>query len=451
LKIAWFSPLPPDRSGIAAYSAEVLPLLAARGHAVDAFVAANAHDFVWKARRNAYDLTVFHLGNAACHDYMWAYLFRYPGLVVLHDAQVHQARALALTKRWLPRRDDYLAEFRANHPDAPPAIGDVVAAGFGESLFQHWPHIRLIVESARMVVVHNRRLADDLRASYPRARVESVDMGVADPFSENDPATGPVSGSAHGRQASAALIRARHGMPADAMVVGAFGGITAEKRIDVLLRALSACRARHPTLRLMLVGATVPHYDVHGEARRWGVSDYVHVTGYVADDQLPEYLLAADVCACLRWPTNRETSASWVRCLAAARPTLVTELADLGDVPMLDPRGWHRLDTQHPPREPVTVAIDIVDEPHCVHLALDRLAADAALRAQLGRAARVWWHAHHRLERMADAYDDLMQAAARLPAPKVALPGHLVDDATSRGRALVAEMGVASRLHDVIG
>ena len=38
---------------------------------------------------------------------------------------------------------------------------------------------------------------------------------------------------------------------------------------------------------------------------------------------------AADICACLRWPTNRETSASWLRCLAAGRPTIVTDLAHL--------------------------------------------------------------------------------------------------------------------------
>ena len=66
-----------------------------------------------------YDLVVYQLGNAACHDYMWGYLFRYPGLVVLHDAQVHQARAQSLLGGWTPRRDDYRHEFAANHPDAP--------------------------------------------------------------------------------------------------------------------------------------------------------------------------------------------------------------------------------------------------------------------------------------------------------------------------------------------
>ena len=41
-------------------------------------------------------MIVYQLGNSAAHDFIWAYLFRYPGLLVLHDAQVHQARALWL-------------------------------------------------------------------------------------------------------------------------------------------------------------------------------------------------------------------------------------------------------------------------------------------------------------------------------------------------------------------
>jgi len=87
-RLAWFSPLPPVRSGISAYSAELLPLLAAH-HQIDVFVDVpwpgsagppqplgdqgsvsirSAHDFVWMARKAPYDLIIYQLGNAACHD-----------------------------------------------------------------------------------------------------------------------------------------------------------------------------------------------------------------------------------------------------------------------------------------------------------------------------------------------------------------------------------------------
>ena len=106
-----------------------------------------------------------------------------------------------------------------------------------------------------------------------------------------------------------------------AILLAAFGGVTPEKRIPQLLRALSDVAERRPNLHLMLVGNAAAHYDVVADARAWRVADRVHVTGYVADEALPDYLAASDLCACLRWPTNRETSASWLRCLAAGRTT----------------------------------------------------------------------------------------------------------------------------------
>ena len=56
--------------------------------------------FTWRHRRQPYDLVVYQLGNSRAHDFMWSFLFRYPGLLVLHDAQVHQARALWLLAGW---------------------------------------------------------------------------------------------------------------------------------------------------------------------------------------------------------------------------------------------------------------------------------------------------------------------------------------------------------------
>src|SRR5437764_10157171 len=114
IRVAWFSPLPPVRSGIAAYSAELLPVLR-RSFEIDWYGEPDAHDFVWKHQREPYDLTVYHLGNARCHDYMWAYLARYPGLVVLHDARLHHARARHLLAQ--ERADDYRREFAFDHPD----------------------------------------------------------------------------------------------------------------------------------------------------------------------------------------------------------------------------------------------------------------------------------------------------------------------------------------------
>src|SRR4051794_17869194 len=114
MRLAWFSPMPPVRSGIAACSAELVAAL--RGeHEIDVFVdepvvklavtggsagprLLSAHDFVWRHRARPYDLTIYQVGNSSHHDFLWPYLFRYPGLAVLHDAHLHHARAAALLR-----------------------------------------------------------------------------------------------------------------------------------------------------------------------------------------------------------------------------------------------------------------------------------------------------------------------------------------------------------------
>ena len=165
MRIAWFSPLPPHRSGIAAYSAELLPRLAA--HDIEAFVddgagldapgrvppvegvtVRGAHDFPWRHARRPFDLVVYHVGNSEAHDYLWPYMVRYPGLVVLHDGQLHQARAQALIRQ--QREPDFRAEFAWCHPEVSPLLADLTLAGLGATLCYFWPMVHVPVQAARV-------------------------------------------------------------------------------------------------------------------------------------------------------------------------------------------------------------------------------------------------------------------------------------------------------------
>jgi hypothetical protein len=227
-RLAWFTPLPPARTGVAAYSAEVLPLLA-REHEMDVFTdqptpgAIDAHDFVWRNLRAPYDLAVYQLGNSPAHDFMWPYMTRFSGLVVLHDALLHHARAMALLGR--RRAAEYCEELRFSHPDAPPGIANLVMANLAGSLFYHWPMIGVAVRSARLVAVHSARLRNDLAAEFSSTPFELIRMGVSDPGASTGTA-GP----------DPAEVRARHSLPPDAVLFVAFGGITPETRIRQAIR-----------------------------------------------------------------------------------------------------------------------------------------------------------------------------------------------------------------------
>ena len=386
----------------------------------------SAFDFLWKQRQQPYDLTVYQLGNAPCHDYMWAYLVRYPGLAVLHDGQLHHARGRMLLQRLFPRQDDYRQEFWFNHPDAAPDLAELGVEGLLGSLTYLWPMRRIVVEASRLALVHNRWLADDLRDEHPGSAVDVIEMGV--------PETQPTA-NARSR------IRERHAIPADALVFLAFGKVTAEKRLAPAVRALPHVLEIVPGAHLLVAGESVEGYDVMQVAAEANVGQHVTIAGYIEDDEIDDYLAAADVGLCMRWPTSRETSASWLRCLAAGKPTISTDLVHTVDVPILDPRNWSVLHTGGE-QQPVGVGIDILDEDHSLRAAMRRLAADATLRAALGANARELWRSRFRLDVMAAGYRRAIDAALRQPGPipsGTGLPPHLHQDGMEHVEGLLAE------------
>lgn len=423
MHIAWFSPLPPARSGIAAYSADLVPQLAP-AHAIDCFSEANARDFAWKARRDPYDLVVYQLGNAPCHDYMWAYLAATPGLVVLHDARLHQARARSLLQQ--ERFDDYRREFWYDHPEARRDFVEYAVAGLGGPIYYCWSMLRVVLRTARLVAVHNPRVAADLRDEFPDAPVEAIRLGTA-----------PLAADAAAR----GRARASLGVPDEAVLFAAFGKITAEKRIGAILRAFGALAHERADVHLLLAGDASDYPALEEELAASGHAPRVHVTGYVADQAIGDYLAAADACLCLRWPTALETSASWLQCLAAARPTVISDLAHLVDIPTIEPRGWR---ASHTPVDPVAIAIDLLDEDEALRLALRALAGDRRLRENLGRAGHAYWSAHHTLDVMAGDYQRVIAQAAARPAPVVTgLPAHFTEDYSDTARAITACFGIA--------
>ena len=448
MRLAIFTPLPPVRSGIADYAVELLESLGSR-HQLQVYVASreevsawngrggrfavrDAHDFVWASHQGAHDLAILQMGNAWCHDYMWPYLFRYPGLVVLHDAQLHHARAWSLLRR--QRIADYRAELAFNHPGLPPEAAEPAISGFGGPLYYRWPMLRTVVNGSLTVAVHNARLAADLRESYPDTPVATIRMGVAPPASSVD---------------AIAAIRVRHGIPGDAVVVAAFGAVSEEKRIAPLLRAVSVARDYAPGIRVLLVGQALPHFDARTMARELGLEDIVTCTGYVEDSEIGGYLGAADVVSCLRWPSARETSASWLRTLAAGRATIVTDLAQHADVPTLDPRSWTLLDAApgQTARPPIAVSIDVLDEDHSLTLAIKRLIADRDLQARLGVAAEAFWRANHTVDHMVEDYERVLAGLnsaglkPRLHSKADRLPAHLRPDGQEHLREILAPFG----------
>lgn len=465
MRLAWFSPVPPVPVGPAADSAVLIAALVDE-HQIDVYVdepvarvapgARSAHEFVWRHRLQPYDLTVYQLGNSSHHDYLWPYLFRYPGLTVLHDAHLHHARAAALLRTL--RADDYRAELASNHPEAAADLAELAIRGFDSFLHYAWPMTRLVVRASKVVAVHSPEVAARLRKESPDADIEAIHLGHGALL------------SASRADALRTEARQRYQIAPDAVVFGCYGGLTPDKRLPQILAAFADTRRYEPTAHLLCAGATAPLYDLQADLRRHGLEAHATVTGYLPnEDDLTACIAAADVAVNLRWPTAREISGPWLRALAAGKPTVIMDLSHLVFVPTIDPRTWlaneavgssgarglgsskAKLGTNelpaHPPPEvstPVAVSIDILDEDHSLRLAMRRLATDASLRAALGEAARAYWLAHHSIDAMVADYRRLMARALGREAPRPALPPYLINDGMGTVLEIAASCGLSS-------
>jgi glycosyltransferase involved in cell wall biosynthesis len=475
MRLAWFSPMPPVPSGIAACSAQLVAALTPE-HQIDVFVdepvakmaaalgdrsapPRSAHEFLWRHRAEPYDLTVYQVGNSSHHDFLWPYLFRFPGLAVLHDAHLHHARAAALLRT--KRTADYRAELVANHPLISPDLAELAIAGFDNHLYYSWPMTRLVIQASRMTAVHTSSLAAALSAENPEARVESLRLGHGQLLLDAEVA------------AARRHVRSTRQIADGAILFGVFGGLTPEKRVPQVLDALESLIPYAPAAHLLLAGTAASHYDVAADVRRRGLEARVTMTGYLETEAaLTECIAACDVALSLRWPTAREISGPWLRALAAGRPTVIMDLEHLAHVPSLDPRTWNvnvggigdqgsgirdrvagsgkreagsgirEAGSGKREADPVTIAVDVMDEDHSLRLAMRRLASDPDLRARLGAAGRAYWQQEHAPERMIDDYRLALDRAAASPVPRPTLPAHLVNNGDALLQTLLADFGL---------
>ncbi|HXT52533.1 MAG TPA: glycosyltransferase [Thermoanaerobaculia bacterium] len=409
LRLDYVSPLPPARTGIADYSADLLPhlgalcdvrLVALPGQPVSPLLAARfpmatPADLGGLTPDGESRLSLYQMGNNHLHEPVWEAALRVPGVLVLHDLVLHHF----LLGRTLGRApgdfEGYRAQLAADHG----WVGGWAAAparwGFVDTVVQFaLPARRSLLRVQRGVLVHSAWAVDELHAEDPELRVRQVPMAVPLP---------PVADAAAG-----ANVRSRLGIPGWAPVLGSFGFQTPMKRTHVAVRALA--RPELAAAHLLVAGEVSPHVDLVGLARQLGVADRVHLLGYVGFSELQAAIAASDLCLNLRYPTAGETSASLLRILAVGRPTIVNEYAQFRDLP-----------DAAVVKVPLAETADLDGEAAAMAARLaDLLAAPEAL-ARLGEAARAHVAREHDPARAAAAIvaacEELAEAEPPGPAP----------------------------------
>ena len=375
MRVAYYSPLPPSRSGVADYSTLLLPALRER---VEVVVAEPGK------RRPAADVALYHVGNDPdAHGWIVDELRASPGVVVLHEYVLHHLVAGITIGRGDPRGYLDAMERELGVPGRLLGLGvlDNLLPLLWETQPERFPLSGVVLDRAQGLIVHSQFVAGQARAAGYAGRLWHIPH-PAWPTLGVEPAGG-VDGDP---------------------LIGCFGFLNMNKRVPQLLQAFASLRRRRPGARLLLAGASGERFDLDRRLERLGLTEGVERLDYVPEEQMWSLMARCDVLVNLRYPTMGESSGSAMRALSLGKALVVSDV------------GWF---AELPDDAALKVPVDELEVPM-----LEAAIAFAAEHAdELGAAARAYVEGEHALPRVADAY---------VAALEVAAGGDAVDDAVLR-------------------
>ena len=299
--------MPPSKSGIADYSEALAAEMAQR---VELSIFDESRTDFDPA---ACDVALYHIGNNPHHGFAYENALRYPGVVVLHEANLHHLIADLTIKRgdW----DAYLAECELN--GGAPALEyakrarTLVVGPDYESVAM----TRRLLDASRGLIVHSRFVARLARAQGFEGPIAIIPHGAWIPRTDRN------------------ATRIALGLDEATPLIGAFGYLKPYKRIAESLRAFRRLVRLNPCVRMILVGEPHPEFSVEQLIRTLDLSEHVRVLGFVPTDRFVEYIGACDIVLNLRYPTVGETSGSLQRAMGLGKATLVSDVGAFSELP----------------------------------------------------------------------------------------------------------------------
>jgi glycosyltransferase involved in cell wall biosynthesis len=386
-KLAFVSPLPPERSGISDYSAELIPELA-RYYEIDVIVAQDIVADPWikancpirnvewfKANATKFDRVLYHFGNSTFHQHMFGLLDEAPGVVVLHDFFLSGIIAHMDVHGYAP--DVWSSHLYQSHGYA--ALHERYTGRDLADTVDRYPANLAVLKAASGVIVHSEasfRMAQKWYGSdagkdwavIPLLRTPSI-----------------INGD------KKVAARERLGISPTEFVICTFGKVDPTKLSQRVLKSWLESRiADSPSCRLAFVGENDPTpygQRLEALAQESILRGRISITGWVDRATFHDWLMAADLCVQLRTLSRGETSAAVLDCMNYGVATIVNANGSLADLPA----------------DAVYMLPDEFDDTD-LSRALEALSEDATKRETLGRRAQEIVHRFHNPRICAEQY-----------------------------------------------
>lgn len=384
MRLAYFSPLNPLKSGISDYSEELLPVLAQDAD-IDLFVDGfepsskaitegfKIHDYRKCPdildRLDDYDAVLCQMGNNhRYHRGVYEVASAYSALIVFHDFALQHF--FLERSRELGDLNVYLNELEASEDLKIRAEAEeALAKGAVPPQYHNsvgFPMNSRLANQAEGIIVHSE---------WSRSRLMRVAPGV------------PVVKINHHASIQEKEQDRSSEIDGKAISIASFGFLTPSKGLESAIRALAALKPNY-SFHYYLVGEPNRYFDVEEMARLYGMSDRVYITGYVSLQEFKLRIAKTDIAINLRDQTVGETSGSLCRLMAAGVPAIVSNIGWFSELP-----------------DDCVVKIDPGPDGDLLVCAyLKELIENRELRQAIGNNARNLMLAKHRVEQTAAAY-----------------------------------------------
>jgi glycosyltransferase involved in cell wall biosynthesis len=369
-RIAFVTPMPPAKSGVARYAAELLPELN-NYFDIDIYADTRMENNdsrkrfrgleEYAASHDGYDFTIFQMGNSQAHDHIYNLMINYPGITILHDNNLHgfiYHRALV----WRNEPHKYEMELAAQYGVKGLRLARIVeSAGLSPETAHSNPLYFTTVISSNILVVTNDRVPPEFKDVW-NTPVRPIPLGVK------------ISASGEDERKK---IRHQYDVPEDAFVVLTAGFIEPhglqDRRIHLCLKAFRKLVLQNAKCKYIVAGLTK---DARRDLQEWtknlGLEKEVSLLEDSSETTFDNLNQLSDIRLELRHPCFAFTSGSILNSLARGKPVIASENSANETLPTLC--VW-----KVKPEEPY--------EGELLYRFLDRLMKDSDLRLKMRRNA----------------------------------------------------------------
>jgi glycosyltransferase involved in cell wall biosynthesis len=384
-RLAFVSPLPPERTGIAGYAAELLPalhklydieLVVYQNEVTDEWAKANCsiRDPQWLLDNSgSLDRVIYQMGNSIFHHHMMELMKLVPGVVVLHDFFLSGLKSYLQDVHISVDAWDEALYFSHGYS----ALVEKYHGLTPDELRLKYPVNLEIFQQSQGVILHSNYSKELTRHWYGERLAEKCEVI-------------PLL-----RQPSPPADRGRAkelmGLKSDDFLVCSFGFLDPTKMNHSLLEAwVDSSLAQDPDCKLVFVG-DINHDPYLQQLKeimaRAPFPDNIKITGWADVETYNNYLKATDLAVQLRGNSRGETSAAVLDCMNHGAAVIANANGSFAE---LDPDA--------------TIMLADVFETSELKNALELLWTDTVLREKLGTTGAQTIRTRHSPENCAALY-----------------------------------------------